>query len=487
MWRDHMRATYVLCAVEFLERTAYYGLRALLVLLMVAPVARGGLGWPERDTLAFYGLFTGAVWCSPLIGGFIIDRSLGLVRAVRLGGLLLVLGYLSLWASLVLPKLLAVDTLSTLADYSATMSVPLGHWPDSQTLLQSVALHRPVDLLRQSSETLAAWKRVLQLMAALFQGGLVLIVLGNAFFKPSVTLLVGSAYRTSDPSRERAYLLFYMSVYAAVLIAGVGIGTVGERFGWSFGLAFAELSMLIAIATFLAAAAARVFSSDLSPIVNDVLDEGRLSVGNALIFIGAHALVAMVFWAAYEQSGGLMSLFISEQVNRSIAGWLVPASWFFSLTAVFAVLCGPLISLSLMRWERTHAPFTVSVRFALGLASGAVAYAVISLGSSGAGSASVSILWPLAFYCLLTVGELLFSPTGFAMVGRYAPVAHQSTFMGIWLLSIALGSFIGGQIGAYSRNIGRTATFAGLCAALSATALTVMLSRHFLLRRSLAG
>jgi POT family proton-dependent oligopeptide transporter len=195
----------------------------------------------------------------------------------------------------------------------------------------------------------------------------------------------------------------------------------------------------------------------------------------------------MVFWAAYEQSGGLMSLFISEQVNRSIGGWLVPASWFFSLTAVFAILCGPLISLSLVRWERMRAPLTVSVRFALGLTSGAIAYAVISIGSSNAGAASVSIFWPLAFYCLLTVGELLFSPTGFAMVGRYAPAAHQSTFMGIWLLSVALGSFIGGQIGAFSRHIGRTATFAGLCAALSVTALLIMLSRHFLLRRSLGG
>lgn len=484
MWSGHPRGTYLLCTVELLERTSYYGLRAVLVLLMVAAVADGGLGWSETQALAFYGVFTGAIWCSPLIGGLITDRWVGLRLAVPLGGCLLVLGYLSLFASQLIPLHVYVLPGVTLRDFSAAAGLSLGRWADASSLAVAVdAAIAQLDLGAISAATAAATiGNGLQMTSLTFLGGLGLVVLGNGFFKPSITVMVGELYRAGDPARERAYLLFYMAIYAGVLAAGVGVGTAGERFGWATALAVALIAMVAAFCAYLArrAAALHFFEPEQSHSSSGTDD--RPSARDAFVIIAVHALFAMVFWAAYEQSGGLLNLFILEQVDRRVGMIEVPTTWFFSLTAVVAILLGPALSRLIERWEFQHRPLQIPERFAIGLLWGALAFALMTLASVRAQTGLVSILWPLAFYVLLTIGELVFSPTGFAMVGRLAPRRHQSGFMGLWLLSIACGSYIGGQVGALSHTWGRTTAFAGLAAAMVVSSAILLMSRPVLRR-----
>jgi POT family proton-dependent oligopeptide transporter len=462
----HPPGTYLLCAVELLERTSYYGVRTLLVLMMVAPISSGGLGWSEPDALAFYGAFTGAIWFSPLIGGLLIDRSLGLRRSVPIGGVCLLLGYVCVLAASLLPDHIYPAPDLSLRTVLGGTALSLGQWLQPRDLAPEIA-------------------SAMHTIAVLFMGGLGLLVVGNGLFKPSVTLLVGELYKSDDPDRERAYLLFYMAIYVGVLIAGVVIGTTGERIGWPFGLAIAMTTMAGALAIYLMRMNRWLFVA--SPVIDgeDPTNDDGLSIRQAALFIGAHSVFAMIFWAAYEQSGGLMSLFILEQVDRHIASVEVPVTWFFSLTSVFAIMVAPFLPGALARWEARRRRLHISERFAIGLVMGGLAFAAMTV-ASAAQTGSVSILWPVGFYLLLTLGELMFSPAGFAMVGRVAPRSRRSLFMGLWLLSIALGSYFGGQIGALSTTVGRTQTFAGLFVAMIVGSF-FMLMTGLVLRRAMAA
>jgi len=462
----HPRGTYLLCVVELLERTSYYGVRTLLVLMMIAPIATGGLGWSEADALTFYGAFTGAIWFSPLIGGLLIDRWLGLRRAVPLGGVCLVLGYVCVLAASLLPDYIHPAPDLSLRTLLGGTNLSLGRWLQPRDLAPEIG-------------------SAMQLITVFFVGGLGLLVAGNGLFKPSVTLLVGELYRADDPDRERAYLLFYMAIYVGVLIAGVVIGTVGERIGWPFGLAIAMTTMAAALGIYLVRM--NRWLGVTSPVADSggSLNDDGFSARQAALYIGAHSVFAMIFWAAYEQSGGLMSLFILEQVDRHLASVEVPVTWFFSLTSVFAILIVPFLPDALARWEANHRRLHISERFAIGLALGGLAFAIMTVASVQARSGGVSMLWAVGFYLLLTLGELMFSPAGFAMVGRIAPRRRRSMFMGLWLLSIALGSYFGGQIGALSGTFGRTQTFAGLFVAMVVGSF-LMLMTGIILRRVLA-
>ena len=97
----HPRGLYTLFFTEMWERLSYYGMRALLVLFMVAEVRRGGLGLTDEIATAIYGLYTAGVYLSALPGGWIADRLLGAQRAVWVGGILIAIGHFTLLLPLV--------------------------------------------------------------------------------------------------------------------------------------------------------------------------------------------------------------------------------------------------------------------------------------------------------------------------------------------------------------------------------------------------
>ncbi|RPI09314.1 MAG: MFS transporter, partial [Acidobacteriales bacterium] len=92
----HPRGLATLFMTELWERFSYYGMRALLILFMIAPVASGGLGFDVADAGAVYGLYTAMVYMLSLPGGWIADRFLGHRRAVLYGGMLIAAGNLCL-------------------------------------------------------------------------------------------------------------------------------------------------------------------------------------------------------------------------------------------------------------------------------------------------------------------------------------------------------------------------------------------------------
>src|SRR6202049_1794790 len=88
----HPRGLATLFFTEMWERFSYYGMRALLILFMVAPVAKGGLGFGVAKAGAVYGLYTAMVYLLALPGGWVADRLIGQRKAVLYGGILIVFG-----------------------------------------------------------------------------------------------------------------------------------------------------------------------------------------------------------------------------------------------------------------------------------------------------------------------------------------------------------------------------------------------------------
>src|SRR5215813_6721127 len=95
-WAGHPRGLSTLFFTEMWERFSYYGMRAFLILYMVAPAASGGLGLTDVRAASIYGTYTGSAWAATILGGLIADRVLGQYRTVLIGGILIALGHFTL-------------------------------------------------------------------------------------------------------------------------------------------------------------------------------------------------------------------------------------------------------------------------------------------------------------------------------------------------------------------------------------------------------
>ena len=92
----HPRGLFLLFSTELWERFSYYAMRAILVLFLTDTTINGGLGWSTKDALDLYGIYTGLVYITPLIGGWIADNYLGQRKSILIGGVLMALGQFTL-------------------------------------------------------------------------------------------------------------------------------------------------------------------------------------------------------------------------------------------------------------------------------------------------------------------------------------------------------------------------------------------------------
>ena len=167
---DHPVGLFVLFFTEMWERFSYYGMRALLTLFLVSELASGGWEWTREDAMQLYGWYTGLVYLTPLIGGFIADRLTGYRRAVVLGALIMTLGHASM-------------------------------------ALEGAG-------------------------SSFFYIGLVLMILGNGLFKPNISSIVGQLYPDNSKKKDSAYTIFYMGINAGAFLGMLLCGYIGEKIGW---------------------------------------------------------------------------------------------------------------------------------------------------------------------------------------------------------------------------------------------------------------
>ena len=194
----HPPGLYALFFAEMWERFSYYGMRALLVFYML----KGFLGYGDTEAYRVYGAYTALVYMTPFVGGMIADRLLGARRAVVLGGLLMAGGHL----------LMGMDP----------------------------------TLLGDSAD--ASTRHELGVLA--FYTALALLIVGNGFFKPNISTMVGSLYPQGDPRRDGGFTIFYIGINLGAAMAPLLCGYVGERFGWHLGFGLATVGMLVGLAVF---------------------------------------------------------------------------------------------------------------------------------------------------------------------------------------------------------------------------------------------
>ena len=448
---SHPSGLYTLFATEFWERFSYYGMRALLVLYLTATFADGGFGMERSEALEIYAIFTGLVYLTPILGGLLADKYLGQRKAIFIGGVVMAVGQFMLAGSIV---------------NGAEANMPMREF--------------------------------------LLYSGLGLIILGNGFFKPNISTIVGGLYETNDPRKDSAFTIFYMGINSGAFLAPFVAGGLGEKIGWHWGYISAGVGMLISLVWFYAR---RVSLKDVGLPPNseeskfglvfkdwmgilyysiacvlvvvgliklvDVISETTFfyikwvvgTIGVAfLVFeivkgtrgatewsrVGAILILAVfhvVFWSGFEQAGGTFNLFAQENTDRIVFGWEVPASWFQSLNPIFIVALGVPFSL-LWIWlsGKGNNPRT-PYKFGFGLILVGIGFLLMMVAQGNADKGIlVSPLWLISVYFLHTAGELCISPVGLSLITKLAPQKIVSVMMGLWMGSIALGNYLAGTL-----------------------------------------
>ena len=457
----HPKGLYVLFLTEMWERFSYYGMRAMFVLYLMKCLLMS-----EAQAAQLYGSYTGLVYLTPLLGGFLADRYWGNRRSVLLGSLVMAFGQLLMF-------------------YSACV------YTSAQ----------------------ASW---------LMYIGLGLLILGNGFFKPNISSLVGDLYEKSDSRRDTAYSIFYMGVNMGAMIAPLWCGWVSngespEGFKWSFlsaaigmiigGLIFylfknkylvnpkgepvgvkpapaarksdkseqrspAFIVGMVMLCLLLFAAfrlggndyiGAAIYSVSIAVPLMIILDRSLSPIERKrIVVIYAITFFVIFFWAAYEQSGASLTFFAEKQTDRTLGDYTVPVSYFQSVNPILIVLLVPLFNVMWGFLRRHGIEPAATMKQAMGLALLGVGYLVISFGVGQATTAEkVSMMWLLTLYFMLTMGELFLEPIGLSIVNRLSPARFSSLLMSVWFLSSAAANKLAGVLSSLYPTDDKVTSFLG--------------------------
>ena len=448
----HPRGLATLFMTEFFERFTYYGMRALLVLFLVAATSAGnpGFGMDRESAGAIYGLYTGGVYLGCLPGGWIADRLIGQRSAVFWGGIFIAIG----------------------------------------NFILAIPASPPV-----------------------FYVGLTVIVIGVGLLKPNISAIVGALYEGQPGARRDAgFSIFYMGINLGSFLAPLIAGTIGETWNWRGGFFCAGLAMLIGVAQY-KLTEERLGTAGLQPATTTPEERSRgwksvlggLAVvivlglliatgvipvtitalaqafGTAMIalaflffsyvllfakldgserrrvgLIAIFFLCAALFWAGFEQAATTLNLFAQDYTNRSALGsffadGMHPASWYQSANPVFIIIFAPFFAWLWVALGKRNLDPSSPAKFGIGLTLLGVGFLVMMLASQLVVSSGgkVAPTWLALTYMLHTFGELCLSPVGLSNVTKLSPKRFVGQMMGTWFLGAAVGNLLAGLIGGH--------------------------------------
>ncbi len=457
----HPRGLSTLFFTEMWERFSYYGMRALLLLYMTAPLAAGGLGFDTGRGGAIYGLYTSMVYMTTLPGGWIADRLIGQRRAVLYGGILIASGHFCM----------AFPSLTT------------------------------------------------------FYLGLFLIVIGTGLLKGNVSVIVGQLYAPNDVRRDAGFSIFYMGINLGAFAAPLVCGYLGQRINWHFGFAGAGFGMVVGLiqyvwgARYLGDAGMRPAPSEpaafarlkrrallwsvvaiaaavgfgigaylgVIPITATQVSDAAgvflllLVVGffgwlffagewtreerNRLYAIGVLFLAAALFWSVFEQAGSTLNLFADRNTRNELLGWPFPSSWFQSLNSLFLFMLAPVFAWLWLRLGTASREPSSPAKFAIGLVFVGAGFAILIVAAQlTEQGVQVSPMWLTATYLLHTIGELCLSPVGLSAMTKLAPVRIGGLMMGVWFLASSVGNYMGGRVSAFYESFALPTLFGAVAA-----------------------
>ncbi|MBR4275530.1 MAG: RdgB/HAM1 family non-canonical purine NTP pyrophosphatase [Prevotella sp.] len=507
MNNGHPKGLYLLFATEMAERFSYYGMRALFVLYLVAAF------FTNDEASQIYGSYTGLVYLTPLLGGYISDRYWGNRRSIVVGGTVMAVGQFLMFAS--------------------------ACFVNQSIMSEGGGISQGVN------NQLSLW---------LMFAGLAALIIGNGFFKPNISTMVGDLYDPYDQRKDSAFTIFYMGINVGAFIAPLICGPLGNGNwmnpgGFKWGFFAAGCAMLVSVLVFvtlkdrylvtpegkmiggkpvarltpnpspkerggistpktkniaansgtsyynnirlvgciIVALAVMIFSLWQSEVIQFSPLSLREGLGVSLIsaaiygvsiglpifiitdggltkvdkmHIGVIYIIAVFvifFWSAFEQAGSSLTIIADQQCDRHVGGFEVPTTWFQSINPIIVVTFAPIMA---MLWEfllkrGMNVPSTVKQALGLGLLS--LGYIVIAWGTYGIDSLTkISMWWLVVLYFLHTIGELSLSPIGLSLVNRLSPVHLASLLMGVWFMSNATANILAGQFATLLPAPGKT-------------------------------
>ncbi len=321
----------------------------------------------------------------------------------------------------------------------------------------------------------------------LFFFGLLLLIIGNGFFKPNISTQVGNLYKPGDSRIDRAFSIFYVGINLGAFFSPLICGSLGESYGYHWGYFAAGVGMVIGTISYLIAL--RALPQDRAARLktnNEVKKPMNREDWKAAIALFLLFIPGSLFWAAYEQQGNTIAIFAQDLTDRrlipGVIDWQIPYTWFQSFNPGFIMLFTPVV-IAIWAWQakRKKEP-SVLTKMALGNFMLGASYLVMIAAVHFSGPhGQVSWLWLLLFFAVLTMGELYFSPIGLALTARVAPPQILSMMMGVWLLTSFTGNQLQGYIGSYFSRMSNESFFL-LCAAVSAFAGVVFWLFNFPLK-----
>lgn len=405
MKHKHPKGLSILFFTELWERFSFYGMRAILVLYLTRETLgdNPGLGWSSAEALALYGWYTMLVYVMSIPGGIVADKWLGQKKTVFLGGLLIAAGHLTL----------AVNNMVS------------------------------------------------------FYTGLVLIVTGVGCLKPNISTMVGGLYKQGDPRRDSGFIIFYIGINIGAACAPLLVGYIGEVYGWHYGFGLAGIAMLIGQAVYLWG---QKYLKDVGNFIPTPKLEGtktrkpltRIEKDRVIVLLISFIIV-IIFWAAYEQAGGLMNIYTHDKINRELLGFEIPASLFQSVPAIFVIMFGTIVA---SFWSKRHLKGKESSSL-FKMAIGTMVMGTGFLMMTGAAieaqdGAKAMLIWLILSYLLQVIGELSISPVALSFITKLAPLKYASIMMGIYFAATGLGNKVAGLVGEFATHAGELEVFTGI-------------------------
>jgi len=469
----HPIGLYILFLTEMWERFSYYGMRAILVLYLVAEVGieNAGLGWSNEDALALYGWYTMFVYVASIPGGIIADKILGQKKSVFVGGMLLVAGH----------SVLAIE---------------------------------------------AMWA---------FYTGLTLIVMGVGMLKPNISTMVGGLYpKHEQDKRDMGFYIFYMGINLGAAVSALLVGYIGETIGWHYGFGLAGIGMAFGQLTYWYG---QRYLTHVGNLVIDERDESEKTDGNLIssIFKSTNSLVGfvltmllgifiwqfqgsldygllvmglafavgvaivvyndgdkiekdrilvtylaflivIVFWGSFEQAGGLLNVYAKQKTDLLIGNFLVPASWFQSVNAIFILIFATIVGSFWVWWKNRKRESSSLFKMAIGVIIMGWGFFFMSAASMQYEAEGLSSMhWLVLAYLFHTIGELCASPVALSFITKLAPDRWMAFMMGAYFAATGLGNKVAGLLGESATEMGEFAIFTGIAVFCTIFGLLVLL------------
>ncbi len=416
----HPKGLAVLCFTQMWERFSFYGMRALLILYLTEQLLLPG----HVEHVAGYPQLAGAL--TALFGPMSVQAI-----SSQIYGLYGALTFLTpLFGGLIGARWIGTHR----AVFVGGAIIALGH--------------------------------LMMAFEASFLFALLAIIVGSGLFTPNISAQVGMLYAAGDDRRDGGYSLFYLGINIGAFLAPLVCGTVGEIYGWHYGFSLAAVGMTAGLVLYalnmrhLAARTPIEATTKRAPVAR-----------RTILTVVAVMALSVLFWAAYEQIGNAMVLWLRDASDLHVTnGFALKITWFQAVNP-FVILVGTPALLAL--WgglaRRGREPSSVA-KMASGCLLFTSAFALLATVAAVTGmEGRAHWAWTVLAIALMTLGELHLAPTSWSMFSRLAPPGREALLMGLWLLPLFAGSYLAGVIGSHWEAMPHAGFFL-LVGSLAATA-----------------